>query len=136
MTSGKHLLALSALLLLAACGGKEEAPAPEAATEPAPMAAPEAAAPAAEMAEAPAAAGAGVDASTLYAGRCASCHGPLAEGANGNPSLAKLSRADIEAKLQGYRDGKTMGPKTAIMAPMAKSLSDEEIAALASYLGS
>jgi len=29
-----------------------------------------------------------------------------------------------------------MGPKTAIMAPMAKSLTDEQIAALSQYLGS
>jgi len=100
---------------------------PEQTTEAAPAAPATTEAPAAEpMVEGTPALGADVDAQALFASRCASCHGELAEGKDGNPGLDKLSSADIQAKLEGYRSGQTMGPKTAIMAPMAKSLTDEQ----------
>lgn len=136
MNPSKHLLALTALMMLAACGGKEEVaqPVPETTAEAPASATTEPVAPVPE-AGAEATPGAGVDAATLYAGRCASCHGQLAEGQGGNPSLVGLSAADIQTKLEGYRAGTTLGPKTAVMAPMAKSLTDEQIQALASYLG-
>lgn len=134
MNSSKHILALTLVALLTACGGKEEPQTPAMGTEPAPAAAPET--PAQAMAEAPSAEGAGVEASALYAKRCASCHGMLAEGQNGNPGLVNFSAADIKAKLEAYRAGQQMGPKTVIMAANAKSLTDAEIAALATFLGS
>lgn len=134
MNSSKHILALTLVTLLAACGSKEEPQAPAMSTEAAPpAAAPEA--PAQAMAEAPSAEGAGVEASAVYTSRCASCHGMLAEGQNGNPGLVNLSAADIKAKLEGYRAGQQMGPKTVIMASAAKNLTDAEIAALATFLG-
>jgi len=77
----------------------------------------------------------GVNGHDLYASKCVSCHGLTGEGLAGNPKLAGLSTADIQSRLTDYRSGKQMGPKTVIMASMAKSLSDEQIAALASYLG-
>jgi cytochrome c553 len=135
MNSSKHILALSLVALLAACGGKEEPKAPAMTTQAPPAAASEAAAPAQAMAEAPSAEGVGVEASTLYTSRCASCHGMLAEGQSGNPSLVNLSAADIKAKLEGYRAGQKMGPKTVIMASAAKNLTDAEITALATFLG-
>ena len=137
MNTSKQLLALSAALLLAACGGKEEPAPPAAEAEaPPPVVAPEVSAPADASPESAAAPGVGVDAHALYASRCASCHGETAEGVAGNPSLAKLSAADIQSRLEAYRAGQAVGPKSAIMMPMAKNLSDAEIEALATYLGS
>lgn len=51
------------------------------------------------------------------------------------PRLAGLTRDEISNKLRDYRAGRQMGPLTAIMAASARDLSDEEIAALAAYLG-
>jgi cytochrome c553 len=128
-----YLLAVAALL--AGCGDK----ASEQADAPQPEAAVEAAAPAAEMA-APAdnvdTSVGDVDAATLYARSCASCHGATGEGVAGFPSLAALSRDLIQARLETYRAGETVGPKSAVMHPVAKGLSNEQIAALAAYLGS
>lgn len=76
-----------------------------------------------------------VDAHALYAARCLFCHGKTGEGVAGNPSLATLSRADIRDRLETYRAGGTVGQKSGIMAPVARKLGDEEIAALAIYLG-
>lgn len=78
---------------------------------------------------------AGMDAHDLYAAKCASCHGATGEGVGGNPKLAGLSGADIGSRLTAYRAGKQMGPKTAVMAAMAKPLTDEQISALARFLG-
>lgn len=137
MTPSKTLLALTLMALLSACGGKEEpqAPAaPEAATETAAPATPASEAP--TVVEAAPEPGADVDAPALFAKSCASCHGDMAQGTASGPALDKLSNADIQTRLEGYRAGQSMGPKTAIMAPMAKKLTDEQIAALARYLGS
>lgn len=135
MKANTLLLALVLSLGLAACGEDK-------ATESAAPA--DTAAPAAPMETAPvspasteivADAGPSIDAASLYKAKCASCHGATGEGLAGNPKLAGLTRTDIESRLKDYRDGKQMGPKTAIMATMAKPLGDGEIAALAGYLG-
>lgn len=124
------------LALLAGCGdGKPPETAPAAPVEAAaPVAAPEAA-PEAAPGDAGAPSAAAVDAAALYAGRCMSCHGKSAEGVGDYPSLAKLSRADIQSRMETYRSGGTVGPRSAIMLSMTRSLSDQEVAALASYLG-
>jgi cytochrome c553 len=130
------LLSLVLSLGLAACGKKNEpesaAPSESAATPAAPM---EASPAEPQATEAAADAGGAVDAHALYAAKCASCHGATGEGLAGNPKLAGLSSTDIESRLKDYRDGKQLGPKTPIMAGMAKSLTDEQITSLASYLG-
>lgn len=132
MNTRHSLIALCALPLLAACGGQEDAPATETPAPP-PVAAP--AAPAASEAPAAAPATAGVDAPDFYAKRCASCHGKEGEGLVGNPALTNLSVNDVKLKLEAYRAGQTLGPRTAVMAPMAKALSDEQVEALAIFLG-
>jgi len=66
-------------------------------------------------------------------GQCVGCHGPSGGGGVG-PKLAGQSRDDLIAKLKDYRSGKQMGPQTAMMAPIAQGLSDEDIEAVASYI--
>jgi cytochrome c553 len=130
------LLPLVLSMTLVACGKDkpaESSTAPaDTATSVAPM---EANQDASATTAVPAEVSADMDAHSLFAAKCASCHGGTGEGVGGNPKLTELTRADIESRLTDYRAGKQMGPKTAIMAAMAKSLSDEQIAALASYLG-
>lgn len=131
MTHSRHYLLIAALALLGACGeGAKQAAAPEAAAD----AAPPTAADAAALADA--AANAGDDAAALYGRVCAACHGETAEGVGDFPSLARLSSADIDAKLRAYRAGEAVGPKSALMKPIAEPLSDTQIANLATYLGS
>lgn len=123
--------ALILSLSLSACGKKEEAAAPEAAAPAAaPEPAPAASAPASDVPSALTAAG-----ESKYGTVCAVCHGQRAEGMGNYPRLAGLSSDEISNKLMDYRAGKQMGPLTAIMAATARDLSDEEIAALAAYLG-
>lgn len=65
---------------------------------------------------------------------CTACH-----GADGNsmvpmyPKLAGQHAAYLEAAVKAYRDGQRTGGNAAIMAPMAKGLSDADIANLAAY---
>lgn len=77
----------------------------------------------------------GLDAHALYAANCLACHGAVGEGIGENPKLAGLTRAGVASRLKDYRDGKQMGPKTAIMAATAKPLTDGQIIALARYVG-
>lgn len=73
--------------------------------------------------------------SAIYGASCVACHGDVGQGVGDNPKLAGLSRADVASRLKDYRDGKTLGPKTAVMAPAVKDFTDEEIVALAIYVG-
>ncbi|MGH8280060.1 MAG: c-type cytochrome [Gammaproteobacteria bacterium] len=67
-----------------------------------------------------------------YQATCAACH-----GANGisvapiYPNLAGQKMEYIEAQLKAFRDGSRVNP---IMNPMAKGLTDIQIANLAAYL--
>jgi len=64
---------------------------------------------------------------------CASCHGAKAEGGGGGqfPRLAGLPAKYVEMQIRDFRDGKR---KNAIMAPMAKGLSDADAKAVAGYI--
>lgn len=68
------------------------------------------------------------------AATCAGCHG--AEGISGNdlwPSLAGQKAGYLAKQLKDFRDGKRNDP---MMAPMAKALSDDDIANIAAYYSS
>ncbi len=80
-------------------------------------------------AEADAAAG-----ETLYARACAQCHGRTGRGMASFPSLEDLDAETVTARLEAYRAGESVGPNSALMKPVAKRLSDEEIADLAAFV--
>lgn len=130
MNSNAFLIALSLCLTLSACGkDKPEAAAVSDVAAPPPVA----------VEQLPLAEGevtgelqSGYD---IYVAKCINCHGDIGQGVGDNPKLAGLTRIDVSARLRVYRDGKTLGPKTAIMAPAATGLSDGQILALAYYVG-
>jgi cytochrome c553 len=66
---------------------------------------------------------------------CATCHGANGTPATGTPfpRLAGVPVEYITKQLFDYRDGSRPNP---VMAPIAKALSDEEIASLARYYAS
>ena len=120
-------IGLSVLLIatLAACGERDESP-DDSQTR---AASPSAPGPWDTLAKiAPADQPYGLD---VYTAQCASCHGELGQGKNGNPSLKGLSQTAMQQKLLAYRDGKLQGKSAA-----AKSgLSEGEIAAVSIYAG-
>lgn len=80
---------------------------------------------------APAFAAGDADAGKAKSAVCAACHG--AEGVSAleiYPNLAGQKEAYLATQLQHFRDGERNNP---IMAPMAKPLSDADIADLAAY---
>jgi len=71
-----------------------------------------------------------------YGLTCANCHGPAGKGMASFPKLAGQDADFITDRLNTYRAGETVGPNSALMIPMAKGLSDDDIANLAAYLSS
>ncbi|PRY73110.1 c-type cytochrome [Halomonas ventosae] len=68
---------------------------------------------------------------------CAACHGTDGMGtAPIYPNLAGQSAAYLESAMKAYRDGQRGGGMSAIMAPQAQGLSDEDIADIAAYYAS
>lgn len=68
------------------------------------------------------------------AGTCAGCHGPA--GISNNPlwpNLAGQKEQYLAKQMKAFRDGDRSDP---MMSPMAKPLSDEDIANLAAYYSS
>jgi len=75
-----------------------------------------------------------VDAGKAKAGSCAGCHG--AEGISANPdwpNLAGQKEKYLISQMKAFRDGDR---NNALMSPMAKGLSDEDIANIAAYYSS
>ena len=70
----------------------------------------------------------------IYQKDCRTCHGPTAKGMAVFPKLTGNSADFIVNRLKQYRAGETIGPNTPLMAPLAKGLSDEDIANLAAYI--
>ena len=65
---------------------------------------------------------------------CASCHGPLGISVQPDaPNLAGQPRIYLEAQLKAFRDGTR---KHQVMSLMARTLTDEDIAALAEWYAS
>jgi cytochrome c5 len=97
-----------------------EAPAPEAAPE--------------TVAEADA--GGDVAAGQRKYATCIGCHGAQGQGMGIFPKLAGHTAEEIVDLLKKYRAGEQVGPNTALMAPNARNLSDEDIADLAAFIES
>ena len=80
-----------------------------------------------------------VQAADLEAGKakyqtCVSCHGAEAKGQAIFPALAGKDAEYLADKLTRYRAGEQIGPTTALMAPHAQSLTDEDIANVSAYI--
>ena len=71
---------------------------------------------------------------TLYKESCRNCHGPTAKGLASFPKLTGQTEAYLVERLEQYRAGEQIGPNTALMAPNAVDLTDEEIAGIAAYI--
>jgi cytochrome c553 len=68
-------------------------------------------------------------------GTCMGCHGGAGEGGVG-PAVKGRDAGELAGLLKKYRAGEQVGPMTAMMAPMAASLSDADIDNLAAYMSS
>jgi cytochrome c553 len=70
-------------------------------------------------------------------GKCVGCHG--ANGQNvalGKSKIIKdMTKDEIITALNGYKDGTYGGPMKSIMLGQVKSLSGDDIAAIAEYIG-
>ena len=69
-----------------------------------------------------------------YYGQCIACHGGNGEGGIG-PKLAGQAVSDIADKLTDYRAGEPRGAQSAMMWPVAKPMTDEDIGNIAAYIG-
>ena len=69
-----------------------------------------------------------------YNETCINCHGPAGKGVASYPKVSGKEVSYTTAKLEAYRKGTKQGPNSFLMIPMAKPLTDEEIANLAAYL--
>lgn len=68
------------------------------------------------------------------AATCVACHGPAGVSVNPMwPNLAGQKEAYLAKQMKDFRDGRRNDP---VMGPMAKGLSDEDIANLAAYYAS
>lgn len=68
---------------------------------------------------------------------CAACHGTDGQGTSPiYPNLAGQSATYLESALKAYRAGERGGGMSAIMAPQAQALSDQDIADIAAYYAS
>jgi len=74
------------------------------------------------------------DAGKAKSATCTACHGAAGVSANPMwPNLAGQQEMYLAKQLKDFRDGRRNDP---VMAPMAKPLSDEDIANLAAYYSS
>jgi cytochrome c553 len=67
---------------------------------------------------------------------CASCHGDALHGRGEVPRLAGLQPLFVARQLFDMRHGSSAGEATAAMKPVVANLSEDDIIAISSYLGS
>ncbi|MEO1138430.1 MAG: cytochrome c [Pseudomonadota bacterium] len=72
----------------------------------------------------------------LYKKSCRGCHGPTAKGLASYPKLRDQSVEYLVDRLERYRKGEKFGPNTALMAPNAKNLSDDDILNISTFIAS
>jgi cytochrome c553 len=68
--------------------------------------------------------------------RCAICHGETLNGLGEVPRLAGLQPLYVARQLFDMRYGSSAGKAAALMKPVVTNLSDDDIIAISSYLGS
>ncbi|MEM7377321.1 MAG: c-type cytochrome [Pseudomonadota bacterium] len=69
-----------------------------------------------------------------YQKSCVNCHGAGGKGVASYPKVSGQDIAYTTEKLEQYRNGVKIGPNSSLMIMMAKPLTDQEIADLATYL--
>jgi len=76
------------------------------------------------------------DGSALFK-KCAACHGAAGEkqALGKSKVINTMSPSEIETALNGYKDGTYGGTMKALMKGQAAPLSEEEIKAIAAYIG-
>lgn len=69
--------------------------------------------------------------------KCAGCHGAKGEKSALNKSkiISEMSKADIVAALNGYKDGSYGGPMKGLMKGQVASLSAADITAISEKIG-
>jgi cytochrome c553 len=72
----------------------------------------------------------------IKSGQCAQCHGEVLKGAGAVPRLAGLQPLYVARQLFDMRYGSSAGEAAAPMKPVAAKLSEDDIIAISSYLGS
>ena len=77
------------------------------------------------------------DGASLYK-KCASCHGASAEKVALGKSkvIANMSEADLNAAMNGYKDGTYGGPMKGLMKGQVAKLSSDDIASLSAHIAS
>ena len=69
---------------------------------------------------------------SLYA-TCMGCHGATGSGGVG-PQLTGKTKDFLVERMKAYRAGEQVGPMTAMMAPMASAMTDEQIDRVVDYI--
>ena len=68
-----------------------------------------------------------------YYGQCIACHGTEGQGGIG-PRLYGRAKTEITAALRAYRSGEAIGSQSAMMWPVSKPMTDQDIEHLADYI--
>lgn len=71
---------------------------------------------------------------SLFRSTCRRCHGPKAQGVGSFPKLTGHDFEYLLTRLQQYQVGEKVGPNSALMIPVAKDLSEADMANLAAYI--